>query len=77
MPNETSCTEMEVSDGKIKQEHAPNGNEQRKTNAPTLMITVKNEMAQPIREQTIPTTGKIRIFLRDQLKKLIVYFLNS
>jgi hypothetical protein len=28
------------------------------------MITVKNEMAQPINEQTIPTTGKIRYELK-------------
>jgi hypothetical protein len=33
-------------------------NEQRKASGvPTLMITVKNEMAQSVDEQTIPTTG--------------------
>ncbi|CAF3788101.1 unnamed protein product [Rotaria magnacalcarata] len=58
MPNESSCVEIEVSGGKLKQEHESNGNEQRKTNVPTLMITVKNEMAQSIREQTIPTTER-------------------
>jgi hypothetical protein len=52
---------MELSSGIIKQENDLNGNEQRKTsNVPTLVITVKNEMAQPINEQTSPITGKIR-----------------
>jgi len=53
---------MELSSGRIKQE---NDNEQRKTttttSVPTLMITVKNEMAQPVNVQTIPTNGKIKI----------------
>ncbi len=36
-------------------------NEQRKpTNIPTLMITVKNEMAQSINEQTILNNGKFK-----------------
>ncbi|CAF3883315.1 unnamed protein product [Rotaria sp. Silwood2] len=55
--NESNCIEMDPSSGRTKHENDSNGNEQRKaSNAPTLMITVKNEMAQPIREQTIPTT---------------------
>ena len=51
---------MELSSGTIKQDSDLNGNEQRKaTNVPTLMITVKNEMAQPTDQQTISTNGKI------------------
>jgi hypothetical protein len=54
---------MELSSGTIKQGGDCNGNEQRKaTSVPTLMITVKNEMAHPIDEQTIPTNGKIKFF---------------
>jgi len=52
---------MELSSSTVKQENDINGNEQRKlSGVPTLVITVKNEMAQPIDEQTIPTAGKIR-----------------
>jgi hypothetical protein len=55
---------MELSSGIIKQDNDLNENEQRKTtNVPTLMITVKNEMAQSTNTQTIPTNGKIKIFI--------------
>jgi hypothetical protein len=51
---------MELSNSTVKQENGIHGNEQRKSSGvPTLVITVKNEMAQPIDEQTIPTAGKI------------------
>ncbi len=53
---------MELSSGIIKQENDFNDNDQRKTtNVPTLMITVKNERAQPVNVQTIPTNGKIKM----------------
>ncbi|CAF1344883.1 unnamed protein product [Rotaria magnacalcarata] len=75
MPNESSCVEIEVSGGKLKQEHESNGNEQRKTNVPTLMITVKNEMAQSIREQTIPTTDSSETATLRHIFSDAVYFL--
>ncbi len=56
--------QMEHSNGTQKQENDLHANEQRKsTNVPTLMITVKNEMAQSTNTQTIPTNGKIKIFI--------------
>lgn len=59
---------MELSSGTIKQGDQLNGNEKRKgTSIPTLMITVKNEMAQPVDEQIIPITGKTR-------KELTIFF---
>ncbi|CAF4391107.1 unnamed protein product [Rotaria socialis] len=75
MPNESSCVEIEVSGGKNKPEHESNRNEQRKTNVPTLMITVKNEMAQPIREQTIPTTDSSGTATLRHIFSDAVYFL--
>jgi hypothetical protein len=64
---------MELSSGTIQQNNDINGNEKRKaTSVPTLMITVKNEMAQSIDEQTIPTNGTFRIYLR--YRELIDYY---
>jgi hypothetical protein len=62
---------MELSSGTIKQENDISGHEQRKSSGvPTLMITVKNEMAHPIKEQTILTTGKNIYFIRLLMKSL-------
>ncbi|CAF1117421.1 unnamed protein product [Adineta steineri] len=55
--NDPDFIQMELSSGTIKQENESTENDQRKSSGvPTLMITVKNEMAQPVHEQTIPTT---------------------
>lgn len=58
--------QIEFSTGMSKQDNDPNENDQCKTsNIPTLMITVKNEIAQSANTPIIPTDGKIiiRIFL--------------
>ena len=48
------------SNGTFKDDHDQHGNEQRKsTSVPTLMITVKNEMAQGMNEQPTTTNGKL------------------
>ena len=50
---------MESSSGRVRQENGSNRNEQRKSaNMPTLMITVKNEMAQAIHKKTVSKAGK-------------------
>lgn len=52
--------QVELSSGIIRQENDLNNNEQRKTsNIPTLMITVKNEMAHSVNIQTTSANGKI------------------
>ena len=51
--------QMEVSNGTVRAGDDEDANDQRKASGiPTLMITVKNEMAQTSHEQTIPTAGK-------------------
>lgn len=43
-------------------------NEQRKSSSiPTLMITVKNEMARPMNEEITVTNGKIKSFFESLL----------
>ncbi|CAF1085586.1 unnamed protein product [Rotaria sordida] len=74
--NESNCIEMELSNDRIKQANGSNGNEQRKpVNVPTLVITVKNEMAQPIREQAIPTTDSTETATLRHIFSDAAYFL--
>ncbi|CAF0719601.1 unnamed protein product [Rotaria sp. Silwood1] len=74
--DESASIQMELSSDRIKQGNDSNGNEQRKpTNIPTLMITVKNEMAQSIREQAIPTTDSTETATLRHIFSDAAYFL--
>ena len=61
--HDSNSIQIEMSNDRPRQVNGINGTErQTLSGLPTLMITVKNEMAQqPADEQTIPVAGKISL----------------
>ncbi|UJR26434.1 hypothetical protein I4U23_007765 [Adineta vaga] len=76
LDNDSSCIPMEMTSAVTKHGNSFNGKEHRKpSGVPTLMITVKNEMAHPADEQTIPVTDPTETATLRHIFSDAVYFL--
>ena len=65
---------MDATNGTNMPDNESIGNEQHKAaGIPTLMITVKNEIAQSTNEQAIPTTGEIKMTLSELVQHSFPY----